>query len=76
MDAPVTTVWLVARQGRRRLGPEGGAGLLGDLCAAERGHGVQVALALEHWRPTRAEAQAEPLEPPAWQLSLWAGVGP
>lgn len=42
----------------------------------ERGHGVQVALALEHWLPTRAAAQAEPLEPPARQLSLWAGVGP
>lgn len=45
----------------------------------ERGHGVQVALALEHWYSTRAEAKAEAerLESPApaRQLSLWAGVG-
>ncbi len=41
----------------------------------ERGHGAQVALALEHWRPTRAEAEALEPAPAALQLGLWA-VGP
>ena len=38
----------------------------------DRGHGVQVALALEHWQPTRelAEAMAETLQPQAGPRAL------
>lgn len=46
----------------------------------DRGHGQQVALALEHWRPTRAQAVAlarelAVSEPVGVQASLWRGGG-
>jgi len=37
----------------------------------DRGHGAQWALALEHWRPTRSEAEASE---PALQLALFGGA--
>jgi len=39
----------------------------------DRGFGRQVALGLEHWRPTRETAEADAPKPAGVQLSLWVG---
>ncbi len=40
----------------------------------ERGHGAQVALSLDHWRPTREAAEALEPAPAVLQLALFGGA--